>query len=326
MIKKAFAVGSVLTVLSGFANAGVIRHDVPDSTYKNLSYQSQFDSVGAVLFDTNDGGYICSGTVVAKHWVLTAAHCVDEATSMNFYLPEYNADRSGILGHKEYTATSWVAHNNWTGALGAGWDVGLMYVAEGLDVGPANLYRGTGEAGATVTHVGYGATGDGNTGAVLDAGTRRAGQNIVDGLYSDEGTGEQLMWSDFDHPDPAATDSWGDVYNDWVNFWYDNYTPFGFNSDNLALGLEYSIAGGDSGGAVFIEEAGEFFLAGVHSLGWQIGDNQAGYGNLYASTRVSDTLNWIESYIAEEVPVTSTIALFGAGFMLLGLRRRRQDA
>lgn len=323
MIKKAFAVGSVLTLLSGFANAGVIRHDVPDSSYKNLSYQSQFDSVGAVLFDTNDGGFICSGTVVAKHWVLTAAHCVDEATSMNFYLPQYNADRSGILSHKEYTATSWVAHQNWTGDLIEGWDVGLMYVEEGFDVGPAELYRGSGEALAVGTHVGYGATGNGTTGETLGAGTRRAGQNVVDGLFSSQGSGEQLLWSDFDHPDPTATDLFGDLYNDWVNFLL---ADFGFSSENLALGLEYSIAGGDSGGAVFIQENDKWWLAGVHSLGANINGPDASYGNLYASTRVSDFSSWIDSYITEEVSVSSTFALFGVGFMLLGLRRRRQDA
>ena len=324
-MNKKIVIASMLTLTSVSVMAGTIRHDVDESLYRELSYNQQFDSVGAIMFDTPAGGFICSGTVIASNWVLTAGHCVDDATDMTFYLPQYDAGRTELLGHTEHTASSWVWHDSWTGDLGAGWDVGLMYFDNPFDVDPAQLYTGSNEAGAVTTHVGYGATGDGLTGAALPPGSRRAGQNVVDGLHSDEGTGEQLMWSDFDHPDPEAVDGWGDVYNDWVNWWYANVMGVTFTSDNEALPLEYSIAGGDSGGGAFIQENGEWLLAGVHSLGWNINGTapQADYGTLFASVRVSDMYDWIQSYTSTPVPNPATLGLFGLGLTLLWVRRRR---
>lgn len=324
-MKKLVIASCLLGFASSLSYAGVIRHDVDPSEYLWLARQQQFDSVGAITFQTaNQSSFICSGTVIAKNWVLTAGHCVDDAVSMTFHLPQYNADRTE-LSHIQFTASSWQAHYNWNGDLGAGWDIGLMYFDNPFDVEPAKLYSGGNETGAITTHVGYGASGTGLTGAVENPGVRRAGQNVVDGLFSAEGTGQQLMWSDFDHPDPNATDPWGDVYNDWVNEWYSDHPYFAganISSENAALPLEYSIAGGDSGGGAFVYENGEWLLAGVHSLGWNINGTgpQADYGTLFASVRVSDVNDWI-AYV---VPTPTTLGIFATGLFLIGLRRRRQ--
>ncbi|SNY52272.1 PEP-CTERM protein-sorting domain-containing protein [Arsukibacterium tuosuense] len=325
-MKKQVVLASMLALLSADAMAGVIRDDISDIAYRQLSYNQQFDSVGAILFDTAAGGYICSGTVVASNWVLTAGHCVDEAINMTFLLPQFNEERTTLLGHVAHTATDWTAHENWTGAnLWSGWDIGLMYFDNPFNVTPANLYSGDSETGAVTTHVGYGATGNGLTGVTAGAGTRRAGQNVVDGLYSDAGTGQQILVSDFDHRDETALNTdFGMTHNDFVNYAY-SVLGFGLTSDNGALDLEYGIAGGDSGGAAFIEQSGEWLLAGVHSFGSGLYRAPTSrYGEIYGSVRVSDHYDWIQSYTAMAVPNPATLALFGFGLTMLWARRRRR--
>ncbi|WP_290619724.1 MULTISPECIES: trypsin-like serine protease [unclassified Arsukibacterium] len=324
-MKKQVVLASMLALLSVDAMAGVIRDDVSDIAYRQLSYNQQFDSVGAILFDTPAGGYICSGTVIATNWVLTAGHCVDDALSMTFLLPQFNADRTTLLGHVAHTATDWTAHENWTGAnLWSGWDIGLMYFDNPFDVTPAKLYNGNNESGAVTTHVGYGATGNGLTGVTAGPGTRRAGQNLVDGLYSDEGSGQQILLSDFDHPDQSAINpDTGITHNGFVNYAYSVF-GFGITSQSGALDMEYGIAGGDSGGAAFIEQSGEWLLAGVHSFGSGLyRPSTTQYGEIFGSVRVSDHVDWIQSFTVMAVPNPATLALFGFGLTMLWTRRRR---
>lgn len=136
---------------------------------------------------------------------------------------------------------------------------------------PAVLWAGGGELGNVGTHVGYGVTGSLATGYNSgSAGTKRAGQNMIDVLGSFfAGYSDRLVFADYDEPgDPSES-------------WFGDSTP---------LDLEYGIAPGDSGGGLFIGST----LAGVHSfLAWGDGAGDADYGDLGASVRVSQFQDWI---------------------------------
>ena len=89
--------------------------------------------------------------------------------------------------------------------------------------------------------MGYGRAGTGFTGDLSGTiGTKRAGTNVIDALGSDRGFNESILLTDFDNPN-AETDST-----------YGSAAP---------TDLEIQVGPGDSGGALFIEENGVFYLA-----------------------------------------------------------------
>lgn len=297
----------LLVALSVPVSAGIIRHDTPDSWYTSFATDPAFSGVGLIFGDTVDSSYSCSGTVINKNWVLTAGHCVDEAKSMSFYLP-------GDTGWRFYESDSWVAHENFSReSVFAGWDIGLMHFNTDFDVAPTSLYSGNAELLSFSASAGFGVTGNGETGMTHIDYQRRAGTNIVDHIWSEEGSGEQILWSDFDHPTDAS-------YNLW------DFPSFEF--DNLASVLEILVAPGDSGGGVFIEENGQIYLAGVHSFIADFRDYGIyGYGDAYGSTRVSSFGNWIgEKISAHEVPESGGLWLVVIGFLGLLTHRTRVRA
>jgi hypothetical protein len=285
------------------ASAGIIRHDLPDSVYTEFARDAAFNGVGLIAFETAEDSYTCSGTVINKNWVLTAGHCVKDSKAMSFYLP-------GDTGWRFYEATSWVAHENFNDDLLSGWDIGLMHFDTDFDVAPTQLYSGGNELLSPMASVGFGYSGNGYTGVEFIDYQRRAGTNIIDDLWSNEGTGQQIIWADFDHPDDSS-------YNLF------NYLDYSF--DDLASLFEIMAAPGDSGGAVFIEEGGQAYLAGIHSFGGDFnGDGIWGYGDAYGSTRVSSFTNWIQNKINPvSVPESNTLILLLIGLLGVLVARNR---
>jgi hypothetical protein len=296
---------SVLLVVSALpAVAGIIRHDVPDSMYTGFGNIAEFQSVGLVDIDRGDSQGFCSGTAIHKNWVLTAAHCLTSAQRMGLVI-----NSSDDSGWRFYEADSWVAHENYNEAdFTAGWDIGLMYFETDLDVDLASLYRGNTEVFNYAYDVGFGYTGDGYTGIQGADFQRRAGSNIVDFAWSQQGDGQQLLWSDFDHPTDAS---------------YNRFAIDGVDFDDLATFLEIMIAFGDSGGGTFVQENGQLYLAGVHSFITDFnGDGAFGYGDAYASTRVGSLVDWIDQKINPvAVPEPGMLWLSLLAFISLAARR-----
>jgi len=275
---------SLITLSNSYA--GIIRDDVDDSLYTTLATDELYSGVGKMLIN---GRATCSGTMINSTWILTAAHCVAGTVSnINF-----------TVGGSTYFADNWIVHEDWgnNADLPAS-DIALVELSsQVMGVTFAELYTGSSE-GTIGTNVGFGATGTGLTGITQSAGTKRAGTNMID--FTD--TTETILLQDFDQPGDPSKSTMGDP------------TP---------LAMEYLIASGDSGGGLFINEAGTTYLAGVHSFVMNLdpeGDVNFMYGEISGSTRVSSFANWINDKI-NPIPTPTPITLIITGLALL-LRRK----
>jgi hypothetical protein len=216
--------------------------------------------------------------LIAPDVILTAAHTLQNANSLNF-----------MVGGLYYTASDWLTHPNWTGNLPAGYDLALVKLSSAVtNVAPATRYRGSAEVGSISTIAGYGKTGTGLTGATTYDGKIRAGTNRVDSTSAGSGDDARLLWIDFDQPTT-----------------YSQRTAV-----TGATAREIMPALGDSGGGMFINTSQGLELIGVNSFTYGAGSNiNSRYGDYAGYVRVSAFNDWIDSVLQSWTSVTPTSAL-----------------
>jgi len=268
---RAIGAAFVVTMLCRYCAAGTFRHDQNPLIHALLATNPAFDSVALVEGWTTSYGYNGSGTLIAPDVVLTAAHVVDEAVSLDVTIADttYSADMWGPF-------PAWRPNNPL--ALIMGYDIGLIHLDTPVpDITPATRYQGNTESGQVGIFAGYGSTGTGLTGELIYDGIKRVGLNTIDTFLPANQDNSRIFLVDFDNPlDP--TDS--------------------LLGSPDPLDLEYLIASGDSGGPVFLPTDSGIQVAGVHSFGFGfdfISDSD--YGDITGHTRVTVFNDWIDAVI-----------------------------
>lgn len=148
--------------------AGTIDPNTPDS--KHIEYGSKFHSV-VKLCCFDDKGMSCgSAVIIDPHWILTAAHVVENCHSWSVKFDDKKYDIDKIIIHHEYD-TNVFGYN----------DIALGHVEEAiiLDHYP-KIYENSDEVGKICSMAGWGLTGTFNSGVDKSDDKRRAGSNFID--------------------------------------------------------------------------------------------------------------------------------------------------
>ncbi|HEY3451049.1 MAG TPA: trypsin-like serine protease [Myxococcales bacterium] len=141
-----------------------------DSEIVNGTADKSHKAVGKVRFSGKD---VCTGTLVGKRTVLTAAHCVLGRAS----------ETSFVLEGKVYPAEEVVAHPRWDNEADDGEgtnDIAVLRLEKAPPIQPSPISTHAPALGQHLTLVGYGITSE----DAQDFGTRRIAYNAIGALGS----------------------------------------------------------------------------------------------------------------------------------------------
>lgn len=255
------------------ASAIIMRHDRPDSSYRDLgeTYRPYLVQLGLPDREGAPRLYGGMGTLVAPTWVLTAGHTADRLTSQSEYPVALSAHYVWIMG-RGYRVKSVHLHPRYV-RYNVNHDIALLE----LETAPTNarvacLYSKRDERGREIINVGAGAPGDGINGVGEPDGALRGGTAIVERAQENV-----LTWRFHAPGEEGATELHG-------------------------------ISGpGDSGGPALLIDDGQVCVAGVSGSQRRSGSKAPGtYGVEEVYARVSTYRTWINGIVgAQQTPAPS---------------------
>ena len=275
--------------------------DSPGARIDPNTSTSPFAGVGSISI----GGNTFSGTLIAPGYVLTAAHVASGVAASSIV---FNLNVGGNLTQQIGASAIYInpGYTSFTSTHPADGDLAIIKLSQNVAIGTPSydLYRGNLAAGTTLTLVGYGDSGNGDTGLITSSASpsvKRIGQNNADSFAGslDGSLAKALYYFDFDGP-TAATNLMG--------------------GGTLGNSLESSLTGGDSGSPAFIQDAqGKWLLTGVNTFRF---GTSLKYGNGGGGQLVSAYAAWIDS-VTSPVPEPSQAELMLAALGLIGVGARR---
>ena len=308
------------------------------------------DGVARLSFSNANGNWACSGSLLAGgQYVLTAAHCADNFSSMTV---QFGVAGGPALVTRTVAVGTARVNPLWNGTLDTGADIAVLKLNAPVTTIAGYHLSTTNDVGKNYLMAGYGTTQLATTNSAtgwFDSSYGHFAYNTFDvlskdynaamGTYRDDwgynaadyAPGATYM-SDFDRTSNPNNNTLQRVANSIGGTW---------TSSNGLGADEGLIAGGDSGGGDFVWNGTEWLLSGVHSWGWggnsacgyagvagaacdNASKNGSSYGDLSGSTATFSHIGWVNSVTA--VPEPESYAMLLAGLFITGVVARRRKA